>query len=92
MAAKNKDGSLKYSKQERRDLAVWCVLHLQLPVTPQIQPIMEDFLSMFEFPPGSTAIGWRRTWQRQRHPRADAHARCNARTRACARTHVQRCR
>lgn len=54
MLEKNKDGSPKYSKLERRDLAVWCVLHLNLPVTPEVKPIMADFLSMFDFPPGST--------------------------------------
>ena len=54
MLAKNKDGSLKYSKQERRDFGVWCVLNLGLPVTPEIQPVMLDFMAQFEVPAEAT--------------------------------------
>lgn len=50
MLAKDKRGELKYSRQERRDFAVWCVLNLGLPVTPEIQPIMLEFMGQFELP------------------------------------------
>lgn len=54
MLTKNKDGSLKYSKLERRDFGVWCVLNLGLPVTPEIQPVMLDFMAQFEVPADAT--------------------------------------
>ncbi|MFH1809811.1 MAG: hypothetical protein ABIJ09_13780 [Pseudomonadota bacterium] len=54
MLTKNKDGSLKYSKLERRDFGVWCVLNLGLPVTPEIQPVMLEFMAQFEMPEETT--------------------------------------
>ncbi len=50
LLAKDSKGERKYSPEEVRDFTVGCVFELDLDITPELQPVLLDFLSQFELP------------------------------------------